>query len=144
MDGGAWWAAIYGVAQSRTWLKQLSSSSSSSSHCTMFLLSLLFYEPLLCYPCSQFSSYCMSTNDLVLLRKKIFLQLFIQWDCQSTHLWPTKSKRSMIELLEPLGHLDMIRALLLMRQMLSRNSRMCEWRAKFFLPKSSLKLNELH
>ena len=27
-DGGAWWAAIYGVAQSRTWLKQLSSSSS--------------------------------------------------------------------------------------------------------------------
>ena len=24
-DGGAWWAAIYGVAQSRTWLKRLSS-----------------------------------------------------------------------------------------------------------------------
>ena len=28
-DGGAWWAAIYGVAQSWTWLKRLSSSSSS-------------------------------------------------------------------------------------------------------------------
>ena len=27
-DGGAWWAAIYGVAQSRTRLKRLSSSSS--------------------------------------------------------------------------------------------------------------------
>ena len=27
-DGGAWWAAIYGVAQSRTRRKQLSSSSS--------------------------------------------------------------------------------------------------------------------
>ena len=27
-DGGAWWAAIYGVPQSRTRLKQLSSSSS--------------------------------------------------------------------------------------------------------------------
>ena len=27
-DGGAWWAAISGVAQSRTWLKRLSSSSS--------------------------------------------------------------------------------------------------------------------
>ena len=26
-DGGAWWAAVYGVAQSRTWLKWLSSSS---------------------------------------------------------------------------------------------------------------------
>ena len=28
-DGEAWWAAVYGVAQSRTRLKQLSSSSSS-------------------------------------------------------------------------------------------------------------------
>ena len=26
-DGGAWWAAIYGVSQSWTWLKRLSSSS---------------------------------------------------------------------------------------------------------------------
>ena len=31
-DGGAWWAAVYGVAQSRTRLKQLSSSSSRSCH----------------------------------------------------------------------------------------------------------------
>ena len=30
-DGGAWWAAVYGVAQSWTRLKRLSSSSSSSS-----------------------------------------------------------------------------------------------------------------
>ena len=30
-DGGAWWAAVYGVAQSRTWLKWHSSSSSSIS-----------------------------------------------------------------------------------------------------------------
>ena len=29
-DGEAWWAAVYGVAQSRTRLKRLSSSSSSS------------------------------------------------------------------------------------------------------------------
>ena len=28
-DGGAWWAAVYGVAQSETRLKRLSSSSSS-------------------------------------------------------------------------------------------------------------------
>ena len=27
-DGGAWWAAVYGVAQSRTRLKQLNSSNS--------------------------------------------------------------------------------------------------------------------
>ena len=30
-DGGAWWAAVYGVAQSRTRLKRLSGSRSSSS-----------------------------------------------------------------------------------------------------------------
>ena len=30
-DGGAWWAAVYGVSLSRTRLKWLSSSSSSSS-----------------------------------------------------------------------------------------------------------------
>ena len=29
---GAWWAAICGVAQSQTWLKRLSSSSSSYTH----------------------------------------------------------------------------------------------------------------
>ena len=29
-DGGAWWASVYGIAQSRTRLKRLSSSSSSS------------------------------------------------------------------------------------------------------------------
>ena len=30
-DGVTWWAAIYGVTPSRTWLKQLSSSSNSQS-----------------------------------------------------------------------------------------------------------------
>ena len=32
-DGGAWWTAVYGVAQSWTRLKQLSSSSSSMKKC---------------------------------------------------------------------------------------------------------------
>ena len=36
-DGRAWWAAIYRVTQSRTRLKQLSSSSSSSSRRVMDL-----------------------------------------------------------------------------------------------------------
>ena len=31
-DGGAWWAAVYGVAQSRTQLKRLSSSSRSRTN----------------------------------------------------------------------------------------------------------------
>ena len=39
MGGGAWWAAVHGVAMSRTQLKRLSSSSSS-----MVVLLLVFRE----------------------------------------------------------------------------------------------------
>ena len=42
-DGGAWWAAVYGVAQSWTRLKQLSSSSGSSIN----------YVELLILPCES-------------------------------------------------------------------------------------------
>ena len=34
-DGGAWWAAVYGVTQNWTQLKRLSSSSSSSTMATL-------------------------------------------------------------------------------------------------------------
>ena len=40
-DGGDWWAAVYGVAQSRTRLKQLSSSSSSNTSKVKFSSSSL-------------------------------------------------------------------------------------------------------
>ena len=40
-DGGVWWAAVYGVAQSRTRLKRLSSSSSSSTIFTIEILRVL-------------------------------------------------------------------------------------------------------
>ena len=32
-DGGDWWAAVYGVAQSWTWLKRLSSSRTKGKNC---------------------------------------------------------------------------------------------------------------
>ena len=35
-DGGAWWAAVYGVAQSQARLKRLGSSSRSSLLCRLF------------------------------------------------------------------------------------------------------------
>ena len=41
-DRGAWWAAVYGVAQSGTRLKRLSSSSSSSS--TALKLRVMYYS----------------------------------------------------------------------------------------------------
>ena len=43
-DGGAWWAAVYGVAQSQTQLKRLSSSSSSSLQILHFVFSLLITQ----------------------------------------------------------------------------------------------------
>ena len=51
-DGGAWWAAIYGVTQSRTWLKQLSSSSS------------------ICL--GKMSSLCLNMTILALIRIAIY------------------------------------------------------------------------
>ena len=36
-DGGTWWAAVYGVTQSQTRLKRLSSSS-SSRHCEFYII----------------------------------------------------------------------------------------------------------
>ena len=50
MDGGAWWAAIYGVAQSRTRLKQLSSRSSSSVYVSMLLSPFVPPSPFLGFP----------------------------------------------------------------------------------------------
>ena len=53
-DREAWWAAVYGVAQSRTWLKRLSSSSSSSVQFSpVAQLCPTFLDPMDC----SFSSY---------------------------------------------------------------------------------------
>ena len=59
-DGGAWWAAIYGVAQSRTRLKRLSSSSSMKymlkwDLCDQFVFTC-FFTLLSFYP--SFLLYC--------------------------------------------------------------------------------------
>ena len=42
-DGGAWWATIYGVSQSRIWLKQLSSSSSNLLFISSFISFISFH-----------------------------------------------------------------------------------------------------
>ena len=43
MDRGAWWAAVYGVAQSQTRLKRLSSSSvKAKSACSELLVAISF------------------------------------------------------------------------------------------------------
>ena len=68
-DGGAWWAAVCGVAQGWTRLKRLSSSSSSSRKC------IHLEEPhqfLRCYPCLFSVSAC-----LPLCSSSLFLPLLI-------------------------------------------------------------------
>ena len=45
-EGGAWWAAVYGVAQSRTRLKRFSSSSSHGLYCTLLWLLFIFQQEL--------------------------------------------------------------------------------------------------
>ena len=52
-DGGAWWAAICGVAQSQTRLKRLSSSSSSSSSINSIYLHLHHAQSLHIYEISK-------------------------------------------------------------------------------------------
>ena len=73
-DGGAWWAAIYGVTQSQTWLKWL---SSSSRFVTAFLprnrclliswlqsLSAVILEP------KKFGNYsCPNSSDVILAER---------------------------------------------------------------------------
>ena len=72
-DGGAWWAAVYGVAQSRTRLKRLSSSSSSSS---MSIESVMpFNHLILCRP--------------LLLQLSIFPNIRVFSDESALHIrWP--------------------------------------------------------
>ena len=72
-DGGAWWAAVYGVAQSQTRPKRLSSSSSSSHLClhgifltqelNLCLWHLLPWKVDSLPPCHQ-GSPCMLTMRL--------------------------------------------------------------------------------
>ena len=63
-DGGSWWAAVYGVAQSWTQLKCLSSSSSSSS----IYVSILFSQiiPLFPSPAEYKSLFIMSVPPFLL------------------------------------------------------------------------------
>ena len=82
-DRGAWWAAIYGVTQSQTWLKRLSSSSSRtgwiSLHSKGLLKSLLQDHSseasiLLCSAfIIQLSHPYMTTGKTIALTRQTFV-----------------------------------------------------------------------
>ena len=86
-DGGAWWAAIYGVAQSRTRLKWL--SSSSSSYAAVIGYSFFFYVFVGCFKYASFI-YTTFRNSFFIPRwtflKNIIKQVWFDY-IQSTELW---------------------------------------------------------
>ena len=76
-DGGAWWAAVYGVAQSRTRLKWLSSSSSNikkggkineTNLFQPFFLKKIFLDFVCMYTLLDFVYMCKNCYILCVLR----------------------------------------------------------------------------
>ena len=90
-DGGAWWAAVYGVTLSRTQLKRLSSSSSLiSMYLGVFLLGFILYGTLhfldlidyFLFRVGEIFNYNLFKNVLIL-----FLFLFFFWDPYNSKCW---------------------------------------------------------
>ena len=68
-DGGAWWAAIYGVAQSQTRLKRLSSSSHFSRYSRRDMRTKLpEFRPVI-----TLNSFCWSVR---------FVVYIFSWECE--------------------------------------------------------------
>ena len=78
-DGGAWWAAIYGVAQSRTRLKRLGSSSSSGSTCTIVMGDVLGEQPCVCHALKTSVPNHSGILFSFLRRSRLQLQSSFKW-----------------------------------------------------------------
>ena len=105
-DGGAWWAAVYGIAQSRTRLKRLSSSSSSSSISsrTYWLFACLLWRNVYSNPLPIFQWGLL-----------FFLGRFLQF-CFGCFLFLLLSCRSKSDLFLPLTlHLGVMTSCLVMK-----------------------------
>ena len=96
-DRGAWWAAVYGVAQSRTRLKRFSSSSSSMRHPLIELFNLSNLPQMLndhrMIDTEFFSNFSCSC-------KRISFDDSLNWSLSASDGWPLYSSSS--RLLSPL------------------------------------------
>ena len=72
-DGEAWWAAVYGVAQSQTRLKRLSSSSSSKLNILLFIgiVEMPFKWVLLLQPLVNMEMLISPTESMHFQRTKL-------------------------------------------------------------------------
>ena len=96
-DGGAWWAAVYGVAHSWTRLKWLSSSSSSTNVITGSKLGKEYVKAVYCHP--AYLTYMQSTSWETLGWRKHKLELRLSGEISITsdmqitpHLWQKAKK----------------------------------------------------
>ena len=89
-DGGAWWAAVYGVTQSQTQLKRLSSSSSSGTRARLQNPSILASEscswPLRCISWLGLE-YCLPIYGI--FSREIF---FLRADASPATLLPAQQE----------------------------------------------------
>ena len=88
-DGGAWWAAVYGVAQSRTRLKRLSSSSSIRAAITILTTPGIFMMSYSVLHCASESIHTHNFLYAFLLYLGLHLPL---WQAFLYYFHPTKAK----------------------------------------------------
>ena len=67
-DGGAWWSAVYGVTQSRTWLKWLSS---------ILCWCLSFWLTSLCIVGSSFIHLIRTDSNVFFLMAECIFEIFV-------------------------------------------------------------------
>ena len=72
-DRASWWAAVYGVAKSRTWLKWLSSSSMDLTFQVPMQYCSLQHRTLLLTPVTSTTGYCFCFGPI----SSVFLKLFL-------------------------------------------------------------------
>ena len=83
IDGRAWWAAVYGIAQSRTRLKWLSSSSRGIWYLKMFKGMVLKFIFQLSFGCVWWSWRCAIKISCV----RNFHGSIIDWHFELPFLW---------------------------------------------------------
>ena len=88
-DGGAWWAAIYGVAQSRTQLKRLSSSS-NRGWTVLLCIPIPMCSTLTLYTKRKLHQYFLTGKDWVLF-SSLPLSLFFSLSLFPSHPLKTVS-----------------------------------------------------
>ena len=88
VDRGAWWAAVYGVTQSQTRLKRLTSSSSSSMYKHMceyvYILGVKVYVCIYMYECNYTALVLSLWHSRYLFW---FIKIMCSFGCLFLHLF---------------------------------------------------------